>query len=126
MSDVKHTPGPWQVLAGEPGDRSSRTIVALTPYRKIASVRVDGAVQPLPCEEADARLIAAAPDLLAALEECRLWLGSDEPMPTAKMWELGAIVRAAITKAKGRADAEEPTTVQEARAAIAKAEGRAP
>ena len=40
-------------------------------------------------------------DLVAA-EACRLALDDNKPMSTAKMWELGAVVRAALAKAQGR------------------------
>jgi hypothetical protein len=51
----KHTPGPWRVLYGE---RNGDTqIMAQDDYFRVA---VTGA--------ADARLIAAAPDMLAALK----------------------------------------------------------
>ena len=53
--------------------------------------------------EANARLIVRAvnchADLVAALEACSLALGDNKPMSTAKMWELGAVVRAALAKA---------------------------
>ena len=67
MTDTKHTPGPWARLSGfsdyivadSPDGRIKRDICAvLSPDRW----REDGE------EEANALLIAAAPDLLAALK----------------------------------------------------------
>ena len=62
MSAFKGTPGPWEV--GEDGDviwgpewEGRKTFVASVPFNKT------------PRTEADARLIAAAPELLEALEE---------------------------------------------------------
>lgn len=71
MSETKHTPGPWRY--GAPWDKPNggRTIFGRHVDEYIADVyaghhaddSVDG-----PRGEANARLIAAAPDLLAALE----------------------------------------------------------
>lgn len=61
----KHTPGPWRVdcLANDPktyGDKSGLPIVIDSCNDEICSVVWDGI--------SNARLIAAAPELLAALE----------------------------------------------------------
>ena len=53
----KHTPGPWRWTAGR------TRVKVLAAGMPVASVTSDRA-------EEDARLIAAAPDLLAALAEC--------------------------------------------------------
>ena len=111
---MSHTPGLW-VLRG------------LTVYgkvngrdEKIADART------LPCigghddvhaqkasdqEQANARLIAAAPELLAALEACAWWLDHDYPVPEGMRgldaWDqkqlMDSIVLSAIAKAKGEA-----------------------
>lgn len=89
----KHTPGPWTV--GEDGDviwgarwKGAITHVATVPFSKDPRV------------SADARLIAAAPDLLAALEmvrdadnDCR-----DDGLPCIPAMARGAI-DGAIAKA---------------------------
>lgn len=56
---AEHTPGPWQV--GPEYHNHSRFSVYHVDFSPVASF--------VPTE-ADARLIAAAPDLLAALQEC--------------------------------------------------------
>ena len=104
---AKHTPGPWFPQE-----------VAYAPYRKL-SVRCGrgqvALIQALETEEdeANARLIAAAPDLLAA---CRLTLGAindllaaqlEYPDPSPSLVQLAAIrsiepARAAIAQAEGR------------------------
>jgi hypothetical protein len=67
MSD-KHTPGPWQVTHNSQGE----TFVDFTGETgglfAVARVYATGGNQ-----EADARLIAAAPDLLVALRALRDW-----------------------------------------------------
>ncbi len=90
-----HTPGPWKVV--------NHPMVALVSSQRSVGVGgngmssvawlTGGALN----QEANARLIAAAPDLLAALEEAHkhlvLLYGDAEPVGT-----LGA----AIAKARGR------------------------
>jgi hypothetical protein len=60
---------------------------------------------PLPEGEANARLIAAAPDLLKALEECITNDGApawnDKMMAFRRLHAISDIARAAIAKAKG-------------------------
>jgi len=107
MSRATHTPGPWAVERpyGEPGmyvaAPSSALVCKLYP--------VDGryVADQLESVEANARLIAAAPELLAALrglfEHCAM---------VHKQWGEGSNAR----EAEAAEDA--------ARAALAKAEGR--
>lgn len=94
MTQTTHTPGPW----------SLRMTGWQTNPAAIYSPRRPGAVACIPArtsvpldeQSANARLIAAAPDLLAALEELLpMWSsGIDEP------WVERA--RNAIAKAKGQ------------------------
>ncbi|MFA5377170.1 MAG: hypothetical protein WC455_15570 [Dehalococcoidia bacterium] len=64
--NTQHTPGPWEVYKGHDGKLGQTHILAHNPNTKLSdyavAVMVDG-------NEADARLIAAAPDLLAACEQ---------------------------------------------------------
>ena len=92
LKDAKHTPGPWQI--GYPGVKSQGNYIADCDVSYV-----------FPDDEkrANARLIAAAPDLLAALERClpfvdriRAMTGGDGDL-TAKN------ARAAIAAAKGGA-----------------------
>ena len=98
-----HTPGPWTVTGPGPYDPESR--VALTveqdspTRRQVALVGNAPATMTREEAEANARLIAAAPDLLKALQT--LW---DEPYEVLHQllndddWDL---VDAAIKKATG-------------------------
>ena len=96
MSNAKHAPGPWtaQRLAIVASDRSFVGRV----YPWCADP------QDAECAEANARLIAAAPELLEALEET-LTAGINwyETATKSDASELGFVVRAraAIAKAKG-------------------------
>jgi hypothetical protein len=97
----KHTPGPWEANGYHIRQR-------VTGTRSIAEVAYTGPHHTPPHEypkscrlvdEANARLIAAAPDLLEALEAI---MGSDvfEWNGSAAFW-LQDKVKAAIAKAKG-------------------------
>ena len=73
MSDQKHTPAPWEVSCGGHGSRSGVVIDeyfvlnrAVADDVAIAADIIDPATG-MP-SEANARLIAAAPELLAALK----------------------------------------------------------
>ena len=62
----KHTRGPWEAAErGDYGDLDGNSRVILGNWRRIAIVQHKGDEE----DEANARLIAAAPDMLEALEE---------------------------------------------------------
>ena len=85
-----HTPGPWMV-GNHPGDNSG------TDWREVLST--DGAFSPsYVCQalQADARLIAAAPDMLALLEKL---IDIEGPQPGHSAWY--AEVQAVIAKVRG-------------------------
>jgi hypothetical protein len=105
MNDWKFTPGPW-VIAHE------INVVALNGRRVIAGT---GSYQDnqrtelvLVENKANACLIAAAPELLAALEAARDWIEARLPDSTPIMRGGGQQkldkIRAAIAKAKGEAN----------------------
>ena len=91
-----HTPGPWMAE----GER----VFSETPYTQhVATTHVtgDGSRATL---DANARLIAAAPNLLSALEE--ISARCDEATDHGHIWadtviRIGRIVDAAIAEAKG-------------------------
>lgn len=93
MNAGKHTPGPWQykdgsIVAGT-GDGEHESVALI-----LGLVRLEGEW------EANARLIAAAPDLLQALEFCETVIRGD--LTTQREGAL-RISRAAIAKATGEA-----------------------
>ena len=88
----KHTPGPWQTsIDGERVLDNTESFVANCKPTDSA----------FPMNKANARLIAAAPELLAAL----------------KVLTLDAAVKSWL-------EAHDPKAIEQARAAIARAEGR--
>ena len=92
---IKHTPGPWVVdhmsahLVRSQDDKNGRHIAAVGPANYTPRYDVD---------DANARLIAAAPELLEALE-CLL---AKADIEFKNIWpETRNDARAAIAKAKG-------------------------
>ena len=89
---TQHTPGPWTV-------ESDRTTVSMAHQAVIVAPAPDGASR----EEmrANARLIAAAPDLLRALERIAVYPCNcpHDSLPGDECES--CIARAAIAKAKG-------------------------
>ena len=86
--EAKATPGPWRVLDPEQLGReiyAGNILIAITFYMGL-SYQEGGA---------NARLIAAAPDLLAALERLIIWRQTETP------FELLEQAQQAIAKAKG-------------------------
>jgi hypothetical protein len=100
---AKHTPGPWRL--GDVADDSGR-IVKLCPVDQenqsiLTVVDHEGVKFAAVYIDADARLIAAAPELLLALEMLLDWHISETPEDEEFSAVRGA--RAAIAKAKGGA-----------------------
>ena len=87
MSELKHTPGKWVSRAGT---TTGSEVVGKKPRGGDYVIARCGGKD----REANARLIAAAPELLEFAEEWLCMQGSDENYMTAK-------ARAAIAKATG-------------------------
>jgi hypothetical protein len=99
MSDAKHTPGDWYAHAGEVAtgnvdDHGDRKHIGSFTCNDLPDAE----------QEANARLAAAAPDLLVAVEEAMAWY-TDDGVPDRYYSDgfralLGRL-RAAAAKAKG-------------------------
>lgn len=90
MSDSKHTPGSWTMRADPTGGMSHEIYGSfVTIARTYAAARE---------HEANARLIAAAPDLLAACKAIAKCFGGNED----QVWPEITAVRNAIAKAEGK------------------------
>jgi len=91
----KHTPGPWKAIpCPSPMDKSAFGVAAVEPMRG----RIDSSLQGM--TEANARLIAAAPDLLEACKQ----LVNAAYKPCGHQYDCicaGDLARAAIAKAEG-------------------------
>jgi len=99
MENMKHTPGPWRLNAGNETEiMSARRNVARAHCGAMTGIRVDEA-------EANARLIAAAPDLLAAcealLQSVAYAIAAQDAPAQSTMRANLANALAAIAKAKG-------------------------
>ena len=105
-----HTPGPWRALDFDTSPNGLGSVVA-SMGRTLADVHWAAVAIGVAVRDEDlpanARLIAAAPDLLAALEEIAKGEGafSRDPLTHAEntIEAMQSIARAAITKAKGGA-----------------------
>lgn len=103
MSAAKHTPGPWKAVIGAYGDwfinanDGSAWIAKTVPVRDLMTKLAIFETEP------DARLIAAAPDLLAALEAMSTSFHDVEYMggPDDHKTIAANMARAAIAKATG-------------------------
>ena len=95
MSAPRHTPGPWQIVDDVPSSAIG--------YRAILDAEGFIVANPSPMGDANARLIAAAPELLAALQDMAgAYQRHFDVMPVA--WQTyDDIARAAIAKATGGA-----------------------
>lgn len=118
----KHTPGPWVVDDQSEQDIRRYILAGAAPANcahVVASIRVPTANGPSLTEaEANARLIAAAPELLALVERLALLTdeGDDQIKGAAYIDNKHQVIRA-----KGSLLA----TIQQARELIAKATGEA-
>jgi len=98
MNETKHTPGPWtatpsyinlgewEIYGNEDGDNAQH----------IGSIEAEGTEQ----AEANARLIAAAPDLLEACESMLGFLSADT-LDLRDYEQMESEVKRVIAKAKG-------------------------
>lgn len=114
MNESKHTPGPWRVFG--PKADPDAVIEYDDDFLIVGPSTDDPEYAPVPAicnNEANARLISAAPDLLAACEEALSWAESSidaqysgcGDLLKRKLEELD-FLRAAIAKARG--DAQSP------------------
>lgn len=89
MSAAKHTPGPWSIQTEDP----EAWVAECYPFWIVAPKYYAATVG------ADARLIAAAPDMLAALEE--LLDAAERHIFAGECLHQRDAARAAIAKARG-------------------------
>jgi len=98
--DTKHTPGPWSRVPGATNGLDipcAHVGTVQSDHWHVALVFADGNIG-VETAEANARLIAAAPELLAAL--CALFTVCDEELAHIRVFPERDAARAAIAKAK--------------------------
>ena len=112
MTKQSYTPGPWQYLKMRLGpnatDRRSGFVVngpdkEPLPTR-ICDLRVPNGLNGYPEGEANARLIAAAPEMAEALADCAAWAKSRDGTPEADdkaLVSIADITRAILAKIEG-------------------------
>jgi hypothetical protein len=96
---IAHTPGPWHIEPVWYPERAHPHVYAGT--KQIAKP-CNSADVPAPESDANAYLIAAAPDLLAICEAIYAWCGTDDgaaALPFEPPW--AAQLREVIIKARG-------------------------
>jgi hypothetical protein len=102
-STASHTPGPWRVEWPTQPDAMSEVFAPSPPGDaypwRVAYVMRDSNKHQQPIDDANARLIAAAPELLEALKEVYTLTGENHPARAPAVWERA---RLTIAKAEGR------------------------
>lgn len=98
MTDTTHTPGPWLLDGDKICTNRGNEIARMTRYGAWFDAGTPYGLKN-PIGDANARLIAAAPDLLAACEEMAAQLGGGDDY--TKWEDAKAQLLAAIAKAKG-------------------------
>lgn len=98
---IQYTPGPWYPTKSYDGDLAVNNHLEFASKYPVAVV-----YGPLDEKAANARLIAAAPDMLAALEEIAAGCITRPPghcdyAENRTKAQIESIARAAITKARG-------------------------
>lgn len=100
--NAKHTPGPWRIYHNSgynQGHYNGYLQTDILAGSDLIKIRQSVAGNTFPQLAANARLIAAAPDLL---EACKRALAVLEKEPACQIYSAHAqIVRAAIARAKG-------------------------
>lgn len=100
MANTTHTPGPWEVTPyryTKHGLQCSRSAIVSVKNGK-KSIYITTEITSGPCSDADAHLMAAAPELLECLENILSRLELDEYDDDAPAITKA---RAALAKAKG-------------------------
>lgn len=102
MSDTKYTPGPWQIKKGHIGDKVTFFV---SPNGVYDGIHIHWGEKrygiPTQESEANAKLIAAAPDLLEALQSAKELISNyrlKKEVPTQGTWdEIEAAIKKATT-----------------------------
>lgn len=98
-----HTPGPWNVTNTSPSNALDIAVIFDAQSQVVCSVPKGSSNMAMPERRANARLIATAPDLLAALKQINSWCCFATEEDTAArlmaLQQIGVHARDAIAKA---------------------------
>ncbi len=95
---MSHTPGPWTVT--DVDTQYARAFVQMSDGSEISGS--DGVREVESLSIADAHLIAAAPELLAACQRALAYIEYLDPVNTSSPSGIVVLLRAAIANAEGR------------------------
>lgn len=100
---TKHTPAPWRVARRPASDGAEVRAIASVAWCGTAASFGTKETQVIDADEAyaNACLVAAAPDLLAACEALAEWWHTHGIEGTSATDEIAAMARRAVAKAKG-------------------------
>jgi hypothetical protein len=123
---IEHTPGPWEMGGSLLASTSGKHIAIVLhninyDEKKLPRDYDSRAPKSFPETEANARLIAAAPELLAALENLVIW--RDPSHPDHEEMQQGLYENRADNEQIPSSDAIEAELIEAARASIRKAKG---
>ena len=101
---AQHTPGPWFIDTAITADLEDHVCISAKLHGMLAQVvwRMEGAERTPTCE-ANARLIAEAPEMLKALRAIAAITTRADQDPEAMCAEIQGICRVALAKATGGA-----------------------
>lgn len=98
----QHTPGPWETRGDKVCEATSGDVIAATSEAGAFAAKGQWYAQPATfVTDGNARLIAAAPELLQACEKLAAWDASDDD--SRLISEACSFARAAVAKARGGA-----------------------
>ena len=100
MSGVSFTPGPWHLHQQGSMRACDGRHDTLDGCRTIAEAEIIGVERAE--AEANARLIAAAPDLYAALKALLEWVGGDAEYTDMDLSKRCSMAKLALAKAEGK------------------------
>lgn len=104
MKEAKHTPGPWQTDRNNVHSGQIATVHHCLNNDWVEIWSPDAFAETEEMQEANARLIAAAPELLDALEDLVSFMNLAPELANYDIEVELEDARAAIAKATGRAD----------------------
>lgn len=97
MKETKHTPGPWKAHHGKGQMMIVQDAKSNSGIANLIAFTGGGIAE----DDANARLIAAAPDLLEALDFCRKFFNMQAEKGNPVASQLTNIVNKALAKAQG-------------------------